>query len=269
MENRNKFFIFGYFILFIFIFLGLFWLTLSFAKDLKIKNYSQNFINLGSVNLKRSLNNLIQEKFYSYNNLNKKYPEKASFNSIPINNLTDQVAHLIFKSGYNNRNGQINPEDYKNIVSNVDINKVFKVGYFENNDLKTAIETKDNSRKIALLIFSSFIYFGPDSTTTKEALGNFDKNQDVKKIKSLTSELTEEINYLKSFSVPEKYKSLMVEYLNLLVQEKECYLAMVGYKKDPLKAYLAIPFLEKTYKNSSFFIIKAVNKFKADGVIKI
>ncbi len=269
MINNKKLIFIGYFFLLILIFLGIFWLVFSSSSGLKIKQNSQAFVNLGLKRLNDKFSSILNERITSYkksfqdnskNNQAFKAPKKIT----PQTNLTDYLAYLILDQGEKKKNNQ---DSYNKLVSEIGKKEIFKTTFFYPNDFKTAPTSRESIKRIASLVFTSFNYVNVDTTATREAFQAFNDNQDASKLLVLANNLKEIIDYLKTFPVPEKYKPLMAEYLNLVSQERNYYLALVNYKKDPLKAYLAVSGLEAIGKELAFFIIKIDRKFRLEDKI--
>ncbi len=270
--TKKKLIFIGYISFLVFIFLGIFWLILGSAKSLRIKQNNSAFINLGFKSFNKKFSNILVQKLSNYQ---KDYQGKKNLNSFniqsekinPQTNLTNYMAKLMFNSSSFNQNGQLDVNTYKKVIPKINQENIFQKAPFKASDFKTAPTNKTSIKRVASLIFSSFSYVNLNSTSTQKAFQDFDSNQDTSKLIIKANNLDKAINYLKTFSIPQKYKPLMAEYLNLIFQEKNYFLALANYKKDPLKAYLALSALNILGKKLALFIVKIDKKFRFEDKI--
>ena len=96
------------------------------------------------------------------------------------------------------------------------------------------------------------------------ALGKFAQDKDTSALEKTINSIDKFLEKATTIDVPLGYQEIYLEYLNTLSLSNEIYRAIINYKKDPLKAIVALNSLEKIGKKIEAIALLLKEKFSED-----
>ena len=208
-----------------------------------------------------------EENFYQRIFLSEGEKKPEDFN----NNYTQYLGYQIFQ----NLKKSANPQEFlsqgkisenvqkeiSRIEEEFDLNKK----KFKLEDLKIVLKKSTSTVK---KFDQDFVKIAQESGLTKNppslALGKFAQDKDTSALEKTINSIDKFLEKATTIDVPLGYQEIYLEYLNTLSLSNEIYRAIVNYKKDPLKAIVALNSLEKIGKKIEAIALLFKEKFSED-----
>jgi len=208
-----------------------------------------------------------EENFYQRIFLSEGEKKPEDFN----NNYTQYLGYQIFQ----NLKKSTNPQEFlsqgkisenvqkeiSRIEEEFDLNKK----KFKLEDLKIVLKKSTSTVK---KFDQDFVKIAQESGLTKNppslALEKFAQDKDTSALEKTINSIDKFLEKATTIDVPLGYQEIYLEYLNTLSLSNEIYRAIVNYKKDPLKAIVALNSLEKIGKKIEAIALLFKEKFSED-----
>jgi len=208
-----------------------------------------------------------EENFYQRIFLSEGEKKPEDFN----NNYTQYLGYQIFQ----NLKKSANPQEFlsqgkisenvqkeiSRIEEEFDLNKK----KFKLEDLKIVLKKSTSTVK---KFDQDFVKIAQESGLTKNppslALEKFAQDKDTSALEKTINSIDKFLEKATTIDVPLGYQEIYLEYLNTLSLSNEIYRAIVNYKKDPLKAIVALNSLEKIGKKIEAIALLFKEKFSED-----
>jgi len=208
-----------------------------------------------------------EENFYQRIFLSEGEKKPEDFN----NNYTQYLGYQIFQNLKKSANpqeflsqGKISEniqEEISRIEEEFDLNKK----KFKLEDLKIVLKKSTSTVK---KFDQDFVKIAQESGLTKNppslALEKFAQDKDTSALEKTINSIDKFLEKAITIDVPLGYQEIYLEYLNTLSLSNEIYRAIVNYKKDPLKAIVALNSLEKIGKKIEAIALLFKEKFSED-----
>ena len=208
-----------------------------------------------------------EENFYQRIFLSEGEKKPEDFN----NNYTQYLGYQIFQ----NLKKSANPQEFlsqgkisENIQKEISrIEEEFDLNKkkFKLEDLKIVLKKSTSTVK---KFDQDFVKIAQESGLTKNppslALGKFAQDKDTSALEKTINSIDKFLEKATTIDVPLGYQEIYLEYLNTLSLSNEIYRAIVNYKKDPLKAIVALNSLEKIGKKIEAIALLFKEKFSED-----
>jgi len=207
------------------------------------------------------------ENFYQKIFLSEGEKKPEDFN----NNYTQYLGYQIFQ----NLKKSASPQEFlsqEKISENVQkeisrIEEEFDLNKkkFKLEDLKIVLKKSTSTVK---KFDQDFVKIAQESGLTKNppslALEKFAQDKDASALEKTINSIDKFLEKATTIDVPLGYQEIYLEYLNTLSLSNEIYRAIVNYKKDPLKAIVALNSLEKIGKKIEAIALLFKEKFSED-----
>jgi len=208
-----------------------------------------------------------EENFYQKIFLPEEEKKPEDFN----NNYTQYLGYQIFQ----NLKKSANPQEFlsqgkisenvqkeiSRIEEEFDLNKK----KFKLEDLKIVLKKSTSTVK---KFDQDFVKIAQESGLTENppslALGKFAQDKDTSALEKTINSIDKFLEKATTIDVPLGYQEIYLEYLNTLSLSNEIYRAIINYKKDPLKAIVALNSLEKIGKKIEAIALLFKEKFSED-----
>jgi len=208
-----------------------------------------------------------EENFYQKIFLSEEEKKPEDFN----NNYTQYLGYQIFQNLKKSASpqeflsqGKISEsirEEISRIEEEFDLNKK----KFKLEDLKIVLKKSTSTVK---KFDQDFVKIAQKSGLTENppslALGKFAQDKDPSALERTINSIDKFLEKAITIDVPLGYQEIYLEYLNTLSLSNEIYRAIVNYKKDPLKAIVALNSLEKVGKKIEAIALLFKEKFSED-----
>jgi len=208
-----------------------------------------------------------EENFYQKIFLSEEEKKPEDFN----NNYTQYLGYQIFQNLKKSASpqeflsqGKISEsirEEISRIEEEFDLNKK----KFKLEDLKIVLKKSTSTVK---KFDQDFVKIAQESGLTENppslALGKFAQDKDPSALEKTINSIDKFLEKAITIDVPLGYQEIYLEYLNTLSLSNEIYRAIVNYKKDPLKAIVALNSLEKVGKKIKAIALLFKEKFSED-----
>ena len=208
-----------------------------------------------------------EENFYQKIFLSEEEKKPEDFN----NNYTQYLGYQIFQNLKKSASpqeflsqGKISEsirEEISRIEEEFDLNKK----KFKLEDLKIVLKKSTSTVK---KFDQDFVKIAQESGLTENppslALGKFAQDKDPSALERTINSIDKFLEKAITIDVPLGYQEIYLEYLNTLSLSNEIYRAIVNYKKDPLKAIVALNSLEKVGKKIEAIALLFKEKFSED-----
>ena len=208
-----------------------------------------------------------EENFYQKIFLSEEEKKPEDFN----NNYTQYLGYQIFQNLKKSANpqeflsqGEISEnvqKEISRIEEEFDLNKK----KFKLEDLKIVLKKSTSTVK---KFDQDFVKIAQESGLTENppslALGKFAQDKDPSALERTINSIDKFLEKAITIDVPLGYQEIYLEYLNTLSLSNEIYRAIVNYKKDPLKAIVALNSLEKVGKKIEAIALLFKEKFSED-----
>ena len=136
---------------------------------------------------------------------------------------------------------------------------------FKLEDLKIVLKKSTSTVK---KFDQDFVKIAQESGLTENppslALGKFAQDKDTSALEKTINSIDKFLEKATTIDVPLGYQEIYLEYLNTLSLSNEIYRAIINYKKDPLKAIVALNSLEKIGKKIEAIALLFKEKFSED-----